>query len=179
MISIIIIGFITLFTLYIADTICQSKNSRCFSKTARLSWKTLKKIYGINPNRWRYEKVIEKVIDNGYTIIKRWNKVILYNTKNNEEDMWENNTCRLWYITGYKYSNYIVRIKLSFFGWLAFHFNRIFNKRKDIEGTEMVLDSVSKDINKIRQQSQEQIAEANRMMQEVIERINNDEIILS
>ncbi len=152
---------------YICDSLSSRKSPNCFSRTAHLSWKMLKQLYGINPERWKYTKVIK----NGYSSFKGWNKVILYNTV---EDTGYNYT--FWseprWCNGYHFSEHIVRVKLPFFGWLAFNYNRIFNKKKDSKGTEMLLDSVSKDIEKVRQKAQEQIAEANKMMQEAARRIN-------
>lgn len=163
--TVTITTMVAIISLYIADTISQSKSPNCFSKTAHLSWKMLKQLYGINHDRWRYERVIAT----GCSSSKGWNKVILYNTRNVEENMWRKRDS--WCEKGYICSQYIVRVKLSFFGWLMFNFNRIFNKKKDTVGTEMLLDSVSRDIEKTRQKAQEQIAEATKMMQDVVDRM--------
>ena len=164
--TITITAIVAIVSLYIADTISQSKSPYCFSKTAHLSWKMLRQLYGINHNRWRYERVIAT----GCSTSKGWNKVILYNARSEEYDMWRKKSswCE---DEHYVYSKDIVRVKLSFFGWILFNFNRVFNKKKDTVGTEMLLDSVSKDIEKTRQKAQEQIAEATKMMQDIVDRM--------
>lgn len=164
--TVVITLFVTLLVLYIADTASQSESPYCFSKTARLSWKMMKKLYGINPSRWRYERVITK----NWDFLEGWNKVILYNTNDDELCMW-NKYVGYSSHGGYQCPESIVRVKLSFFSWIMFHLNRLFNKRKDTTGTEMLLDSVSKDIDKVRQKAQEQIAEASKTMQDITQRL--------
>lgn len=125
---------------YVLETYVGEK----FGATARLSWKELKNFYRVEPRRWKYGS-------------PRYSfnpiRFLLYNAS--EDNSWD----VIYRCSGDEYveKNNIMRVRLSFLGWLAFHFTRLSKGANTDAGTAMICKSVAKDIEKIRRKNEEEM----------------------
>ena len=135
-------------------------NSKSYGHITTLTWKQVKDFYAVNPKRWRFEPI---VIEECETLTTN-NKFLLYNTGTR----WS----KLIYNSIYEEASKIIRVQLSFIDYLKFmHYS---DYPKDNEGLSMVLDTVSKDIDVIKAEAQNQIKEAAKNMKEIRERMIKD-----
>lgn len=159
----LIIAFIIILIGYTIEYNSYEDGSPSYKEVAHLSWKTIKDLYKVNPSRWRYEKVH----DNRYGgYITGDIPILLYNTGNawRKNGVWDG--C-------YVNSHEIVRIQMSFPTWLIFNYYRTFKTKRTV-GEEMILNTAQKDINVLRQRAQNQIDQANKMMDEIKNRLKEE-----
>lgn len=123
------------------------KESEAYASVAHMKWDTLKKLYRVNPDRWEYRKIRPTGMYR-----KSFNKVLLY--KVGEYDA--------------------VRVHLSYFGYVAFRFAKMFGQKRD-KGLEIILDSIQEDIDKLRATAQEQISSANEQMEDIKLRLKEEQ----
>lgn len=112
-----------------------------FKKRTFLKWKTLKDLYSVNPERWKYEE---------YDKWKR-NSYLSYNA---------NEDCS-------KNKDKIVQIQLSFVDFLKLKWFASRNQGFSSPGTELLLTTVQEDIDELRKRSEKQIQESLQIMDEI------------
>lgn len=121
-----------------------------YGHTAKLKWKSIKSLYPLNRARWRYRP-----------ITNAWgNKVrcLLFNAG----DQWEDSG-----YYGYKNSDQIVRVQLSLIDFIKFRLKSKFTKEQDL-GTELILQTSQKDIDKIRQSAERELDKAQVLMENLL-----------
>lgn len=127
-------------------------------KVAKLRWKTIKSLYKINKQRWRYEPVVSK--DGKY---RSEGLCLLYNSG----DEWIHSESKKKKILPYLNKVDIVRVQLSFLDYIKFLWASTFAREMDI-GTEMILTSAQEDIDKITELAMTRIEESQKIIDDVI-----------
>lgn len=130
--------------------------SSSHGKVAKLKWKTIKTIYKLNKQRWRYESVVSPGGSDRTSF-----DCLLYNTG----DEWVVNN-KGFYPT-YKNRQGIVRVQLSLIDYLKFLWAKKFYKEKDI-GAELILMTAQRDVERLQEAALKEIQEGQKLMQEVI-----------
>lgn len=141
----------------------QIKN-QSYEYITTMSGKQFKNIYMLDPSKWRYSKVMNP----NYTLLATDGKFLLYNATGD------------WSLRGdllfpepyqFQNKNEIVRVHLSFFAWLYYiRFKKLFDKTEMNKGMEIILKSAQNDIDKLKAQAQQEIYDANKMMDFVVKR---------
>lgn len=132
--------------------------SKSHGTAVRLTWKNLVSFYHSNPRRWRYEKIVQQ----DWTSLQTTLKFLLFNSG----DEWRTVPCWDFYAN----ANKIVRVQLSYFNFLRFHFNRLFIHKKT-DGLELILSAVQRDIKDLQAIANKQINQANDEMEEIKQRL--------
>ena len=123
------------------------KESGEYDEVTHMKWSTLKKLYWVNPEAWQYRKV------KPYGIYRdSFNKVLMYRLDDGKK----------------------VRVHLSYFGYVAFRFARIFSKHKYNKGMELILVDTQDYIVKLREKSQAQILQANEQIEDIKLRLKEE-----
>lgn len=126
-----------------------NNKSLSFGETTTIDWKTLKDIYRVKPNRWRYESVIRP--NCCYQMSE--DKVLLYDAGENWDDRLK-----------------IVRVQLSFIDWVKFNWHK--RKPRQTKGIELILDTAQDDIFELKSLARKEIDQANEQMQEIQKKIS-------
>ncbi len=128
--------------LYVED-IYSARNSESYNLTVRLPYKRFIQFYWVNPERWRYTRVTKK----DCCTLETRHKFLLYYSGN---------------------SNDVIRVNLSFPGNILFFFARLSRRfHSTSRGSETLLESVQKDIDRLREINQAQIKEATEQMESI------------
>lgn len=137
-------GIITFFIVRKIVDMVNVKESKSYKITVNLRWDQVCQFYWLNPNRWKYKRVLLK----GYSTIETHTKVLLY----------ESDEC-------------VIRVRLSPIDNLFFFFARHLNKNRNNIEIEKLLNSVQSDIDKVRELSNAQVKQATEKMKQIEERI--------
>lgn len=130
-----------------------------YDKEAVLTGKQFEQIYTLNPEKWRFSKIIRP----GFLFLETNEKFLLYS----ESGKWS--YCAI--ESPYKFNNReeIVRVHLTFFAWLKYlYFNNIFERKNKNDGLVIILESAQKDIDELKKQAQREIDQASHDMKNII-----------
>ncbi len=155
---------------YLKNRFCYSR-SIAYGETTKLPFKTIASIYRVNPERWKYSPVTQ----NGYSTISGTTKVLLYNANNFKNEIyWPDMT----EVYGHQFDinrlrSKIIRVHLSFFDWLKLRYHYLFGCFST-KGTEMILETAQKDIDKLQTDIYKQIETSNKDMINILKKVENE-----
>ncbi len=152
LVSMVVVTFLILTGILYVEDMHSARESESYNLTVRLPYKQFKQFYWVNPKRWHYIRVLKKDCSS----LRTKHKFLLYHSGNSDD---------------------IIRVNLIFPGNIWFFFARLFRKFCDTStsrGSEVLLESVQRDIDVLRKNNQAQIKEATEQMENIRLRLQGD-----
>lgn len=137
-----------------------------YSKVAKMDWDTVKRIYVVNPLRF---KIVVSARGGTKCLVYNANQQSTFSTGFGKQmvvdpaTVWNQSTN--------------VAILLSYSDYKAFlkaeiEYKNNEKKKKEIQDMQFVIESAQKDIERLKTQANQEVNQANRIMQEIIERVS-------